>query len=236
MKQIHFAKIDSTNTYLKNNYNNLADLTFVSATTQSMGRGRNNRSWLDDGNNLLFSILIKDRQLLDSHRVLSILSAYSILKILETYKINNLSIKWPNDVYVNDNKICGILLESVSKNKVECLIIGVGLNVNQTVFEGDYLTDPISMKNILNEDIDIEELKNRVFDEFIINLNKLKDNYDFYEEISKYDYLKGKQVYSLIDNEKKLVRALGIDDDYSLKIMCEDETLNIEAGEISFHV
>ena len=170
MKQIHFDTIDSTNTYLKNNYQNLDDMTFVSATSQSSGRGRNNRTWLDDGNNLLFSLLIKNDYLMDSYKILSILSAYSIIEVLETYGINNLSIKWPNDVYVDDNKICGILLESVSKEKLECLIIGVGLNVNQDIFEGEFIHQPTSMKNILNINIDIEELKKKIMKDLLIIL------------------------------------------------------------------
>ena len=236
MKQIHFDTIDSTNTYLKNNYQNLDDMTFVSATSQSSGRGRNNRTWLDDGNNLLFSLLIKNDYLMDSYKILSILSAYSIIEVLETYGINNLSIKWPNDVYADDNKICGILLESVSKEKLECLIIGVGLNVNQDIFEGEFIHQPTSMKNILNINIDIEELKKKIYERFIDNLNKLKNNYYFYDDIAKYDYLKDKQVYALINNDKCLVNVLGINDDYSLRIKYEDKIENIETGEISFHI
>lgn len=236
MKEIHFDSIDSTSLYLKNNYHNLDNLTIVSSKTQTNGRGRNNRRWLDDSNNLLFSILIKDDYLFKSYKALSVISAYTITKVLEKYNIHNVSIKWPNDVYVNDNKICGILLEGASKEELECLIIGVGLNVNQVVFDGDYIVKPISMKNILNIDIDIDILKKNIFNELSVNLNNLLANHNFYEEIVKYDYLKDRDVYSLINNEKRLVKVIGIDSDYSLKIIDNHKEINIEAGEISFHL
>ena len=132
MKELFFETIDSTNTYLKQNYENLDNFTFVRADLQTSGRGRSSRKWLSKkGDNLLFSLLIKDKELINKYKALSINSAYLVLKILEEYGLKNLSLKWPNDIYVNGNKICGILLESVSKQEIECLIIGIGLNVNQ---------------------------------------------------------------------------------------------------------
>ena len=83
MKTIHFETIDSTNTYLKENYEKLDNFTFVSADFQSAGRGRNNRNWKSEkGENLLFSLLIKDKALIDKFSSLSVISAFSIIKAL----------------------------------------------------------------------------------------------------------------------------------------------------------
>ena len=132
MKKIHFKTINSTNTYLKENYKDLPNFTCVSSAHQSQGHGRYNRSWESNNNeNLMFSILIKNKKLIEKFSSISLAIATCILKMLTSYKIKNISIKWPNDVYVNDKKICGILLEGIAN---ECLIIGVGLNVNQTNF------------------------------------------------------------------------------------------------------
>lgn len=232
MKELFFETIDSTNTYLKQNYENLDNFTFVRADLQTSGRGRSSRKWLSKkGDNLLFSLLIKDKELINKYKSLSINSAYLVLKILEEYGLKNLSLKWPNDIYVNGNKICGILLESVSKQEIECLIIGIGLNVNQKEFVGDYLIKPTSMINELNKDIDLIELKNKIFNSLLNNLNK-----DYYTEIIKYDYLKNKTVNVVIHNENKTVKVLGINKDYSLKIVLDEEERDIYAGEISFHV
>ena len=234
MKRIHFGSIDSTNTYLKNNYNDLDSYTFVSSDYQTHGRGRSARKWDSEGKDLLFSLLIKDSYLYTKTNVISILSAYSILQILKEYGVNNVYLKWPNDVYVNDKKICGILLESVSKQSIECLIIGVGLNVNEESFNKDYYAT--SLKLQLHKDIDIEELKNRIYQRFVENINRLIDDYDYYDEIIKYDYLRNKEVNALINNEKKLVRVKKINRDYSLCVESNNEEYNLYSGEISFNL
>lgn len=237
MQKIHFIEIDSTNTYLKNNYQSLDNMTFVSADFQSKGRGRTGRVWdAKKGDNLLFSILIKDEDLINKFKSISVISAYSIIEVLNELGINNASIKWPNDVYVDNDKVCGILLEGVTTDKFECLIIGIGLNVNQKEFKGEYLHSPTSISNILNKEIEIELLKDKVFNKLENNLLKLKDNYEFINEVKKYDYLKNKEVYALINNEKKRIKVLGINEDYSLKILVDGKEELMESGEISFHI
>ena len=232
MKELFFESIDSTNTYLKDNYEKLDDLTFVRSDLQLKGKGRNERKWLSKaGENLLFSLLIKDRQLIEKYKQLSVNSAYLVLKTLESYGLNDLSIKWPNDVYVKDKKICGILLEAVSREKIECLIIGIGLNVNQSEFAGEYLIEPTSMKKELDRQIDIIELKDRLFNYLINELSE-----DHYKQIKEYDYLKGKIVNCELNNELKTVSVIGIDEDYSLKIITDEKETNISSGEISFHI
>lgn len=237
MNKIHLSSIDSTNTYLKENYEKLDNYTFVSTDEQTNGRGRNSRVWKsENGKNLLFSLLILDKKLIEDFKEISILSAYSIIQVLEKLGINNLSIKWPNDIYYKDKKICGILLEAVTKSKMECLIVGVGLNVNQKEFNDEYLTTPTSIMNVTNKEIDINQLKEDIYNQLINNLEAKKNNKDFYEEISKYDYLKNKEAYALIENNKTRIKAIGINKDYSLNIEYENINRNIESGEISFHI
>ncbi len=232
MKEIHFTEIDSTNRYLKDNYSDIDDLTFVTADYQSAGRGRNQRIWdSQPGTNLLFSLLIRDPEFYPAYKSLSMLSAYSVLQTLQDYGMENVMIKWPNDVYVGDRKICGILLESVIREKMECLIIGIGLNVNQDSFNGEYIHPPVSMKLILNRTIDISELKQKCFTNLLTNLELLKKGHDFHKEISRYDYLKNRTVYH--DGHEYLV--MGINDDYSLKLSSNGQVIDVEAGEISFH-
>ena len=237
MNKICFECIDSTNKYLKDNYVNLDNELFVRANTQTQGKGRTNRNWdSEDNKNLLFSLLLKDKKYFKYYASISILTAYSIIEVLSEYSISDLSIKWPNDIYVKDKKICGILLEAISTNEMECLIVGVGVNVNQTEFKSEYINKPTSIKKILNKDIDLDELEDKIYSKLINNLYRLIDGYDYYLEISKYDYLKDKEVYALIDDLEKLVKVIGIDKDYSLKVVVENKETNITSGEISFHV
>ena len=237
MKTIHFETIDSTNTYLKENYSKLDDFTFVSADFQSKGRGRNNRNWKSEkGESLLFSLLIKDESLMKEFKSLSIISALSLIQAFETMGIKDLSIKWPNDIYYKDNKLVGILLEAVSTTKLECLIVGIGINVNQKEFEGDYKRQPTSLYRILNKDIDIDNLKNVVYQKLEENFSLVKKGFDFYSEITKYDYLKNKELDAYLDDEKMPIKVIGINNDYSLKIVVNNQIRDIESGEISFHV
>lgn len=236
MNKIHFELIDSTNAYLKKNYQSLENLTFVSANIQTQGKGRLDRKWDSNENNLLFSILLKDPKYFEFTNTISIVSAYTILRVLQDYGLNDVSIKWPNDVYVGDKKICGILLEAITHTNIECLIIGVGVNVNQTEFNKDYIHEPTSIKNILNKDIDVDELKNSIYSKFIENLEKLIQGYDFYEDINKYNYLQNKNVYALIDNQKRLVKVKGINKDYTLCVINDETEFNLNSGEISFHI
>ncbi len=237
MKELFFEQIDSTNVYLKDHYEDLEDMTFVRADYQSAGRGRSGRKWNGEkGQALMFSLLIKDERVIERFKVLSVLSAYSVLSVLEGYGLKDLSIKWPNDVYAGDKKICGILLESMSRYKIECLIVGIGLNVNQESFEGDFLHEPVSMLQLLGKRISIDEVKEKVYCELSKNILKLKDGEDLYPLFQKYDYLKGKSVYASIGKQRKLVSVVGIDRDCSLLVKDGQELLRLDSDEVTFHI
>ena len=237
MQRIDFDTVDSTNTYLKNNYGELKDMTFVSALLQTAGRGRNNRKWLSEkGDSLMFSILLKDEVFLANYRCLSVLAAYSVIKALEQYGIRDLSIKWPNDVYAGEEKICGILLEGVAREMMECLIIGTGINVNQESFEGEYLRKPTSVYLQTGKHVELEELKNTVYAQFSENLELLKKGHDFYPDIARYDYLKGRNAVAEINGQREEVMIRGINDNYSLRICYRGNESDIESGEITFHL
>ena len=237
MKQLFFETIDSTNTFLKKHYEEYEDMTFVGAAYQSAGRGRSERQWLSlKGQNLMFSLLIKDQDIMKEFKALSVIAAYSVLEVMKGYGMEDLSIKWPNDVYVKDEKICGILLEGVSMDEMKCLIIGIGINVNQTAFEGDYLHAPTSMKKVLGEHVDLDLFREKIYQGLNDNIAKLKRGHDFYSEIATYDYLKGKSAYARIDGANKAIDIIGIDADYSLKILDEGKERNISSSEITFHI
>lgn len=226
---IHFDEIDSTNSYLKNTYKLLDNFTFVSADYQSKGKGRNDRVWESvKGLNLMFSILIKDPKLLNESAFLSIMIAVEVSKVLERYNIKNVSIKWPNDVLVNDKKICGILLEGQLPNY---LVIGVGLNVNQKDFPFNLRRPATSINNELNKEIDLEEIKEKLFSNIINNLNKLnKDEYLSY--VRKHNYLLNKRVKVNINQQLFIGEVIGIDDNFNIQILSNDLLLHVDSGEL----
>ena len=226
---IHFKEIDSTNSYLKNSYKLLDDFTFASADYQSHGKGREDRIWQSNkGENLMFSFLIKNEELLKKSTMLSILTAVEVAKEIEKYDIDNVSIKWPNDVLINDEKVCGILLEGQIP---EYLVIGVGLNVNQKVFPEGLRRPATSLSLLLGRDIDIDDLTNRLFSSIVKNYSSIKTE-DYLDYFRKHNYLQNKRVRVSINNEVFIGEVVGIDDSFCLQVLARDMLLHIDSGEI----
>ncbi len=132
--KIHkFDAIDSTNKYALENIQNLTDYSVISAKHQTEGRGRKGRKWISTkGENLYFSLLLKSPKIeLSEISGIPQLMGLAIYKALITSEVKDAWIKWPNDVYVNNKKICGILCESRFKGSgIDGLVVGVGVNVN----------------------------------------------------------------------------------------------------------
>ena len=226
---LHFEEIDSTNNYLKNSYQLLDNFTFVSADYQSAGKGRNDRKWESEkGVNLMFSFLIKDQKLLEKAPTLSILTAVEVAKLLERYGLDNVSIKWPNDVLVNDKKICGILLESQLPHY---LVVGVGLNVNQKEFPSNLRRHATSISLELKRDLNIESIKEQLFSNIVNNLNEkyLDDDLSYFEQ---HNYLLNKKVKVTINQQLFIGEVVGIDDYFNIQILCDDILLHVDSGEI----
>lgn len=235
----HFKEIDSTNAYIKREYKSLRHFTFVSSEYQTMGRGRNTRSWISDKNtNLLFSLFLKDEYLVKNFTSLSILSAVSVINVLKSYNIKNVSLKWPNDVFINDKKVAGILLEGISEdNHLSSLIIGIGINVNQKIFDDNLLINPTSIANELDREINLKIFKNKIYKSIKKQIALFKLNKSDYLCVARQlNYLKDKEVYAYINNKKTKVKVIDINDDNTLKVLSDDKIINVMSDEITFHL
>ena len=137
---IELDVVDSTNNYASDlvTKNDALEGTVVIAHFQGKGKGQRGNVWTSEpGKNLTFSLVLKPKKVTPSEAfVISKLVSLAICKYLETVVEEYVFIKWPNDIYVGEKKICGILIENQFKgNNFECAIIGIGLNVNQTNFQ-----------------------------------------------------------------------------------------------------
>lgn len=227
--ELHFAEIDSTNTYLKNTYKLLGNFTFVSADYQSNGKGRNDRTWTSEkGENLMFSFLIKDEELIKQSPIISLLSAVEVAKVLETYKIKGVSIKWPNDVFIGDKKVCGILAEGQLPN---FMVVGVGINVNQKVFPDGLRRPATSVSLELKKDINVNELKEVLFPNIVNSLSNLDINKSL-EYFRSHNCLLGKRVKVMFDNQEFIGEVAGVDDSFCLQIKSNSILLHVDSGEI----
>lgn len=239
MKFIHLKNVDSTSTFLKRNYLKYKNFTFVSADCQTNGHGRMGRVWHSEPkNNLLFSVLIKDKTLINKYGFLSLASASVILSVLYKLKINDVSIKWPNDVFVKGKKIAGVLLESISKDsELEVLVLGVGINVNQTQFTNDLIHPATSLCIESKKKYSIQRIKRIIYKNFLKMFKDIKKGNQTYLSIAKNNnFLLNKEVFAEIGKEKKLVKVIGINDDNSLKILVDGIEKSLFAGEITFHL
>lgn len=130
MTHLHLDEVDSTNTYAKLHFEDLPDGSFVSAAYQTAGRGRLDRKWHSPrGVNICGSFVMK--KILNPFYA-TIVASLSVLDTLGKFAPSqNFFIKWPNDVYVDDSKIAGILSEGVvSGGTLEGIITGMGVNIN----------------------------------------------------------------------------------------------------------
>ena len=137
---VKLIKVDSTSSYLKtllSNFEPLVQGTVIMADEQYAGRGQNNNKWLSQrGKNLTFSIYLVPH-FLAAHQQFKLNQAITlgITDSLTKLLGNSCKIKWPNDIYFKEDKIGGVLIENtVRGNKISESVIGIGLNVNQTVF------------------------------------------------------------------------------------------------------
>lgn len=161
MKVIKLDAIDSTNAFLKglSSKQDLENFTVVTAECQTKGKGQMGAVWASEASkNLIMSILVKDF-LSDICQIfnLNIAVSLAVIEVLETMKIPDLSIKWPNDIMSYNKKIGGILIEnSIKSDGTIISVVGLGLNVNQTNFEN--LPKASSLAVISGATFDPEEL------------------------------------------------------------------------------
>ena len=156
-KIVHIDDTDSTNRWLKDH----GEGTMVVMTDyQTAGKGCGSNSWESErGQNLTFSMLIHPDGITarEQFHITEVVSV-ALCRTLQSYIYNKVEIKWPNDIYVGDRKICGILIENrLQGNVIVDSIIGIGLNVNQRVFLSD-APNPVSMYQLTGQETDREAL------------------------------------------------------------------------------
>ncbi len=168
MKRISLDETVSTNRYareLPEDQNH--GLTLVTAEFQTAGRGAGTNRWESErSQNLLFSLISYPKGLLANQMfALSEVTALAIRDTLSSYT-PGFQIKWPNDIYYNDKKISGMLIENDLQGKwVHRSIIGVGVDINQTRFLSD-APNPVSLAQILGKAVERNQVLNSILLQF----------------------------------------------------------------------
>lgn len=151
------------------------EFVLVRADAQTEGRGQRGTHWeAAPGKNLLFSLLCRPTFLAPEAQFrLSEVAALATVEALRPYVAA--CVKWPNDVYVGDRKICGMLLEhDLSGSRIARSVVGPGINVNQAVFLGD-APNPVSLRQLLGHDVALDVLLDAWVSAFIRLYRRLAD-------------------------------------------------------------
>ena len=139
----------------------LPEGTVIMADNQFAGRGQQENTWYSEpGLNLTFSIFLKPAFLpINKQFMLNIAVSNGINKALGRFVKDGITVKWPNDIYYNDSKIGGVLIEnSLSGNSFKSSIVGIGMNVNQQKFDIEKTKVATSLYEILQHDVNLIEL------------------------------------------------------------------------------
>ncbi|MFE3867990.1 biotin--[acetyl-CoA-carboxylase] ligase [Flavobacterium sp. LS2P90] len=231
MKLIKLDAIDSTNEFLKglSNKQELENFTVVTAENQTKGKGQMGAVWASEaGKNLILSVLVKDF-LSDICQIynLNIIVSLAVINALESYKIPDLSIKWPNDIMSYNKKIGGILIENSIKSDGSIVsIVGLGLNVNQTNFEN--LPKASSLVVISKAKFDKEDILFTIIDNLEQKIKLWKDQSDLlWLEYSNKLFKKGIPMpFSNLNNQNFMGIIQGISAMGKLEILLEDDSIS----------
>lgn len=175
---IWLQETESTNSYLKNLLKQrvLPEGSFVIADFQTVGRGQMGNSWFSSkGDNLLFSLLICPKTVEASEQfIISRIASLAIKNTLDQFT-DDIRIKWPNDIYWQDKKIAGILIENNLQGiAIENSIVGIGVNINQQIFPPD-LPNPVSLRQITGIEYDRQYILDIFLREFFLLYREMQN-------------------------------------------------------------
>ena len=161
--------VDSTNSEIRRRLPALDNMSVIASRFQTAGRGQGDHIWLSPQNqNLTFSLLIRFGEgsvpalpVSDSLRITQV-ATLSVLDLLACEGVQA-RIKWPNDIWVEDRKICGMLIENIlNGSNVACSIIGIGLNLNQKEFD-PALPNPVSLYQLTGRSYPLDGTLERLY-------------------------------------------------------------------------
>ena len=224
-----YKTVESTNIIARNLAINNADTgTVVIAEGQTAGYGRNGKSFFSPyGTGIYMSIVLnlkKEKKDFNSSFI-TIAVAAAVSKAIEEITNKKTKIKWVNDIFIDDKKVCGILTEgafSFEDRKLDYAVIGIGINVNfpKNGFPKDIDDIAISLNNDINNK---SSIRNILIAKILENIWEYHfENINFYDEYKSRSLLIGKKVSIKLKGEEKIVKVLDIDESFHLVIEFDD--------------
>ncbi len=234
-----FESLDSTQDYFKNSdIDSLPEWTVIATKEQTKGKGQGQNVWESQkGMNLTFSLLLYPTFLQAKNQfVLTQILSLGIYDFLSHY-LSNVFIKWPNDIYVGRNKICGILVQNqIIGLEYSSAICGIGININQVNFA--FAPNPTSLKIELGKSFDLELILQELLDCIKVRYENLKSNlYPHYkkEYLDKLLFYKEWAKYIYNDMETLEAKIINVDDFGRLILEKRDgNTINVDIKQLKF--
>ena len=224
---IRIDETDSTNRWMKeliqlHPSENTQHEMVVVCDYQTAGRGCGSNSWeAEQGKNLLMSVLMHPKKVsARTQFIITQIVSVALCRTIETVigSEHRVTIKWPNDIYVGDKKICGVLIEnSIEGRRIKDCIIGIGLNVNQTEFKSD-APNPVSIAQLTGKEMDREE----VLKLFLTNLSKEYENKNVHQDYLGRMYRRDGLYPFETEGTRFMARVIGVNDDGRLMLQDED--------------
>lgn len=211
---VKLDEIASTNTYLQEMTleSECFEGLVVVTKNQLQGKGQRGNVWeSENGKNLTFSLLLKPNLLVEEQFIISQTISLGIADFLNQLGLKNVTIKWPNDIYVNNQKIAGILIENTLKaNRIANCIVGIGLNVNQFQFSDTINATSLALQ--LDKDVELEQVLTDLLKHLEFRYLQLKAGKN---NLLKHDYLNHllgyqKPLNYLVNDEKVIGIIQGI--------------------------
>ena len=235
---IYAEEVPSTNTELlseNNFYKKNGSVLF--AEKQTEGEGRKNRAWYsDDQMNLTFSILITEPKYFQKKvNIINFVASLALAVSIENLYQLRTELKWPNDILINDKKVAGILIESTSKgSKIERLVIGIGLNVNQISFQRKFTIEPTSLRKELGHTVEREKTLAEILNNIEEILNKsIKFPDKILEDWKAKCKMIGERITVVNDDVKKHGIFNDIDKNGFMVLRTDDKMETLHFGDVS---
>jgi BirA family biotin operon repressor/biotin-[acetyl-CoA-carboxylase] ligase len=235
---VRFDTIDSTNTEaLKQAREGAYEGACVIARQQTAGRGRQGRSWvspMDAG--LYVSVVLRPK--LDA-KYLPLITLATAVAVFETLAELGLTpeIKWPNDVLLNEKKICGILAETAETEQGLAIVVGVGINVTSNSFPPELGDTATSIEGELNIPVTFSDLESTLLRQFDNWYSKLCDEDGPTAVVTEWSkrssYANGKNVRVSLTGNSVSGATNGLEPDGALRVVTADGAIHIvHAGDV----
>ena len=203
----------------------------ILARKQIAGSGRRGRKWFSPEGGLWFSVITKDRRKVKHNKIAGLLTAFAVQNVLEKF-VEDVWVKWPNDIMVSTKKIAGVLVDvSYLGGEPKYVVIGVGVNINNT-FEGTGLRDvATSLKELTGREYSLDKILTMMLGELSMQYRMFFEKPEYIKkEFAKKTKMVNRNVKVLTDEGVKGGVCVGIDVDGALVV--ESDCARFRIGDI----